>query len=241
MRDLLIFYGEYRNFDVTIPQLKNLDKFDIVVSTWNYTKEFDRFPPREDFLARKIGEHDIIKYISHAKVTISEYDTKYQHNTTNMISCWQRGLNMVDGKQYNRIFLHRVDMISTFDNIINEEFEDVIYGEPGEIIDGKMDWFNDYIFAGNFDIMQRFIKSFELIDYPIPHKPIADVMIKMNFPFKEIKSFKCGLEYQLVRYNHRQIVDYLNKNKMYYFDLPKTNKIKIDYENISERFLSVNL
>lgn len=241
MSDLLILYGEYRNFDVVIPQLKNLDKFDIIVSTWNHTKEFSRIPPKSDFLEKNISESDILNYIPNARCIISDIHKKFHYNTTNMISCWQRGLNLIQNQYYDRIFLHRTDMISTFYKIIDYEFDDVIYGEPGNIIDGDMDYFGDYLFAGKFDIMKQFITSFDLIEYPIPHKPIANMVMKMKFPYKEIKNFKCGLEYELVRYDHRGIIDNLNKNGIYFFDLPKKHNIRIDYTNISENFFTKNL
>ena len=35
MKDLLIFFGEYRTFDVTMEQLQDLDKVDVIVSIWS--------------------------------------------------------------------------------------------------------------------------------------------------------------------------------------------------------------
>ena len=40
-KTLLIFFGELRTFEYVIPQLKNLDQVDIVLSTWNESTRFD--------------------------------------------------------------------------------------------------------------------------------------------------------------------------------------------------------
>ena len=34
-KDLLIFFGQYRTFDITMPYFKNLDKVDVIISTWS--------------------------------------------------------------------------------------------------------------------------------------------------------------------------------------------------------------
>ena len=233
MRDLLIFFGEYRNFDVIIPQLKNLDKFDIVFSTWNFTKEFsyvDKCP--EKYFQKDISEEDILKYIPSAKVIISKREDKYFNNTTNMIYHWKTAISEIDGDKYNRVFLHRCDMISTFDIILDENFEDDTIYLQSEGIDINGLFINDYLFAGNFNIMKHFINSFDLDESYVNHYSIGEVITKMNFSYKDIRTLNNVVKYELARYDHRMILEQLNKENMFFFDLSKTNEAYINYMKI---------
>jgi hypothetical protein len=233
MRDLLIFFGEYRNFDVIIPQLKNLDKFDIVFSTWNFTKEFsyvDKCP--EKYFQKDISEEDILKYIPSAKVIISKREDKYFNNTTNMIYHWKTAISEIDDDKYNRVFLHRCDMISTFDIILDENFEDDTIYLQSEGIDINGLFINDYLFAGNFNIMKHFINSFDLDESYVNHYSIGEVITKMNFSYKDIRTLNNVVKYELARYDHRMILEQLNKESMFFFDLSKTNETYINYMKI---------
>jgi hypothetical protein len=235
MRDLLIFFGEYRNFDVAIPHLKNLNKFDIIVSTWNRTQQFSYKGYPDECLEKYIIDDDILKYIPTAKVIIHDIDKKYMYNTTNMISCWKRAIESIGDLKYNKVILHRTDMISTFDSIIDEEFDnDTIYLQS-EGFDENGLFINDYFFAGNFDIIKKFVESFELKEYPIHHYPIGDLITNMNFFYKDIKLFNNSIKYELVRYNHRDIVDNLNKAGVNFFDLAKTDELYINYMEIFKK------
>ena len=233
MRDLLIFFGEYRNFDVIIPQLKNLDKFDIVFSTWNFTKEFsyvDKCP--EKYFQKHISEENILKYIPSAKVIISKREDKYFNNTTNMIYHWKTAISEIDDDKYRRVFLHRCDMISTFDIMLDENFEeDTIYLQS-EGIDTNGLFINDYLFAGNFNIMKHFINSFDLDESYVNHYSIGEVITKMNFSYKDIRTLNNVVKYELARYDHRMILEQLNKESMFFFDLSKTNETYINYMKI---------
>ncbi len=233
MRDLLIFFGEYRNFDVIIPQLKNLDKFDIVFSTWNFTKEFsyvDKCP--EKYFQKDISEENILKYIPSAKVIISKREDKYFNNTTNMIYHWKTAISEIDDDKYNRVFLHRCDMISTFDIILDENFEDDTIYLQSEGIDINGLFINDYLFAGNFNIMKHFINSFDLDESYVNHYSIGEVITKMNFSYKDIRTLNNVVKYELARYDHRMILEQLNKENMFFFDLSKTNEAYINYMKI---------
>ena len=233
MRDLLIFFGEYRNFDVIVPQLKNLDKFDIVFSTWNFTKEFyyvDKRP--EKYRESDISEDDILKHIPSAKVIISKREDKYFNNTTNMIYHWKTAISEIDDDKYRRVFLHRCDMISTFDNLLDEDFEqDTIYLQF-EGIDTNGLFINDYLFAGKFNIMKRFIDSFDLDESYVNHYSIGEIITKMNFPYKDIRTLDSVIKYELARYEHRVILEQLNNNNVFFFDLNEAHEIYINYMKI---------
>jgi hypothetical protein len=236
MKDLLIFFGEYRNFDVIIPQLKNLDKFDIVFSTWNFTKEFsyvDKCP--EKYLQKDISEEDILKYIPSAKVIISKREDKYFNNTTNMIYHWKTAISEIDGDKYNRVFLHRCDMISTFDIILNENFEDNTIYLQSEGIDTNGLFINDYLFAGNFNIMKHFINSFDLDESYVNHYSIGEVITKMNFSYKDIRTLNNVVKYELARYDHRMILEQLNNSNIFFFDLNQTDEVCINYRKVFKK------
>jgi hypothetical protein len=236
MKDLLIFFGEYRNFDVIIPQLKNLDKFDIVFSTWNFTKEFsyvDKCP--EKYLQKDISEEDILKYIPSAKVIISKREDKYFNNTTNMIYHWKTAISEIDGDKYNRVFLHRCDMISTFDIILDENFEDNTIYLQSEGIDTNGLFINDYLFAGNFNIMKHFINSFDLDESYVNHYSIGEVITKMNFSYKDIRTLNNVVKYELARYDHRMILEQLNNSNIFFFDLNQTDEVCINYRKVFKK------
>ena len=233
MKDLLIFFGEYRNFDVIVPQLKNLDKFDIVFSTWNFTKEFSYVDKRpEKYRESDISEDDILKHIPSAKVIISKREDKYFNNTTNMIYHWKTAISEIDDDKYRRVFLHRCDMISTFDNLLDEDFEqDTIYLQF-EGIDTNGLFINDYLFAGKFNIMKRFIDSFDLDESYVNHYSIGEIITKMNFPYKDIRTLDSVIKYELARYEHRVILEQLNNNNVFFFDLNEAHEIYINYMKI---------
>jgi hypothetical protein len=236
MRDLLIFFGEYRNFDVIIPQLKNLDKFDIVFSTWNFTKEFsyvDKCP--EKYFQKDISEEDILKYIPSAKAIISKREDKYFNNTTNMIYHWKKAISEIDGNKYSRVFLHRCDMISTFDNLLDENFEDDTIYLQSEGINANGLFINDYLFAGNFNIIKRFVDSFDL-DLPmVSHYSIGEIITKMNFSYKDIRTLDSVIKYELARYDHRIIIEQLNNSNIFFFDLNKTDEAYISYMKVFKK------
>jgi hypothetical protein len=236
MRNLLIFFGEYRNFDVIIPQLKNLDKFDIVFSTWNFTKEFsyvDKCP--EKYFQKDISEEDILKYIPSAKVIISKREDKYFNNTTNMIYHWKKAISEIDSNKYNRVFLHRCDMISTFDIMLDENFEDDTIYLQSEGVDTNGLFINDYLFAGNFSIMKHFINSLDLDESYVNHYSIGEVITKMNFSYKDIRTLSNVVKYELARYDHRIIIEQLNNRNIFFFDLNKTDEEYINYRKVFKK------
>jgi hypothetical protein len=236
MTNLLIFFGEYRNFDVIIPQLKNLDKFDIVFSTWNFTKEFsyvDKCP--EKYFQKDISEEDILKYIPSAKVIISKREDKYFNNTTNMIYHWKKAISEIEGNKYNRVFLHRCDMISTFDIMLDENFEDDTIYLQSEGVDTNGLFINDYLFAGNFNIMKHFINSLDLDESYVNHYSIGEVITKMNFSYKDIRTLSNVVKYELARYDHRMILEQLNNSNIFFFDLNQTDEVCINYRKVFKK------
>ena len=57
----------------------------------------------------------------------------------------------------------------------------------------------------------------------------------MNFFYKDIRLFNNSIKYELVRYNHRDIVDNLNKAGVNFFDLEKTNELYLNYMEVFKK------
>ena len=121
-KDLLIFFGQYRTFDVILPQLQDLDKVDVIVSTWS-----------DDISKQKIDL--IYKHIPHAIVLTAdsneldsilfenlEYEDGFSvdslENTTRMYYHWKKVINYVDETKYQKVILHRTDTISDWNKAI---------------------------------------------------------------------------------------------------------------------------
>jgi hypothetical protein len=67
------------------------------------------------------------------------------------------------------------------------------------------------------------------------HYPIGDLITNMNFFYKDIRLFNNSIKYELVRYNHRDIVDNLNKAGVNFFDLAKTDELYINYMEVFKK------
>ena len=238
MRNLLILFGEYRNFDLAIPQLKNLDKFDVIVSTWDYSQQVTLNELREQIGVhqQQITKNNIIKYIPHATPIILKHGTHSKYNTTNMINHWKLALKSIGTKRYDKIILHRCDMISTFHTLLDTDFEeDILYCEPGMITHGISNWFNDYIVAGTHSIMEKFITTFELKDYPSPHIPIFETINQNNIKFNHIDVLYPRIKYHIIRVRHRPVMNVLNTEGICFFDLDETNKLYKKFIQISHK------
>jgi hypothetical protein len=198
-KTLLIFFGEYRVFDLIIPQLKDLDKVDVVFSTWDSSlRTSDNYlSVNGKFISTPISNEHILNVLPSIKKYYIVDNNKFQskHNTWKMYWHWKNAINNIENpEQYEKVILHRCDMISEWHKIINLQIEnDVIYLQGGDVnqisyIDKYSGvWINDYCFYGGFDIMKRFINSFNKDNYEIPHLPIWDVLIENNIKYKPVK------------------------------------------------------
>ena len=234
-KTLLIFFGEYRLFDLIIPQLLELDKVDIIFSTWDssvctgksYKSNFNQ----------SISESDILNVLptikQHHVTTMTDY-ISIKSSSWKMYWHWKNAINNVENpEQYKNVILHRCDMISEWHKILNMNIEDdVLYCQttyPTIHTIGSFSgvWVNDYYFFGGFDIMKRFINSFDKKNYYVPHFPIWDVISENNIKFKQIDNVVTWLitthQWDLIEF-----IKYLNSNNIKILDEFKNPNSKLN-------------
>jgi hypothetical protein len=218
-KTLLIFFGELRTFEYVIPHLKDLDKVDIVLSTWNESTRFDTKFLVDDKLIYEIipniKQHHIVNPDS-----IPNFHFKW--NSWKMYWHWKNAINNVENlEQYENVILHRTDLISNWETILDTYIEsDTIYCHHGDLINpyfkkgiyglkNESVWINDYYFFGKFDIMKKFVNSFDKNNYPTPHIGIWETLSTNNFQFKQFI-----LKAKLIRDLNIEEIEYLNLNNI---------------------------
>jgi hypothetical protein len=239
-KTLLIFFGEYRTFEYTIPQLENLDKVDIILSTWNISRRFvdsfvDYFYVDEYKIKHLLP--NIKQYYVIDKNTIPNYEGK--HTTWKMYWHWKNVINNIDNpEQYENVILHRCDMISDWHKLLDLEIQkDIVYLQKSNIDEisyiGNHSgiWINDYCFFGKFDIMKKFINSFDRDNYEVPHFPIYTTLIENNISFKHYT-----MTNYLVRDYHIEYMKYLNSNNINFLNLNMNSKLFKKYYEIINDF-----
>ena len=250
-KTLLIFYGEYRSFDTIIPQLKNLDKVDIIFSTWDYStngcaigkvefyKEFKLESTNIDFIQKKFPN---------LKLIVSDY-TSYESNhiISKIIYHWKTAINSIDDdKKYDKVFIHRCDMVSNWDIILNKKLEDSIYLHTKQ--NEKLEWLNDMFLFGKYSIIKNFIN---LID--IPNKELKPYEIHTTILANTINKHKLKwigtneIVFRLVRFYLESFFKKLtNKNINYIYECDdKSDEYKelvmIHNQNTEpENFIEIN-
>lgn len=207
-KNLFIFYGEYRTFEKIVNKLKNLDKFDVIFSTWDYCTT------NGDITKSKIQNvcsfcNPIISSHLHFNSLLSMMNGEFLKtkgdvsvNTTRMLYHMKVALNSVDSNEYDSVILHRCDALS---NITELDFSlienDTLYIDPGEITETSF-WVNDYCFVGKIKTMKSYIDSIPFILYNTPHfcwgEPILKYNLKYNWYHTLFKN-KNDFEFNLVR------------------------------------------
>lgn len=232
-KNLLIFFGEYRTFEYIIPQLNRLNEVDIIFSTWDYTEIISINPLNNTLKTINeiyntksyINENNIKKFLPNCvpiihKINDSPYNEK--GNLYKMHFHWIEAMNIIkDSFNYDKVILHRCDMVSNWDTLLDKNFKtDTLYIDEGEFC-GDSFWVGDYIFAGNFNVMKNFINLFKNGKYitptPIePHYYLGEAILKNNFKWDSL-----NINTSLVRYDHIKLFDKLNKANIKFLDLKK--------------------
>jgi hypothetical protein len=132
-KQLLILFGEWRNFDDIIPQLK-FDGFDVIISTW------DRkwigggaYKVENNFsIENTLTEDYIIKKLPNIKkLLIHDFKIhgRHSHNTENMVFHWRTAIKNVDHlNRYNKILFQRFDCLSNLEVLSEYKIEsDTVY------------------------------------------------------------------------------------------------------------------
>jgi hypothetical protein len=236
-KNLLIFFGEYRTFEYIIPQLENLDKVDVIFSTWSTSKV--NYVYRYEVTRDKILS--ILPSIKHIYITEKTPYTN-KHNTWKMYWHWKNVINNIENhEEYENVILHRCDLVSDWHKVLELDIEDntlYISGRPGVIehIDKHSGIFvNDYWFFGKFDIIKKFVNGFNKENYVVPHFPIWDVIEENNIKYSNLFIIKC----LLIRDYHIEFVDYLNSNNLKLLDISEQSDGKL-YRFFEDLFLTKN-
>lgn len=177
-KDLLIFFGEFRTFDVILPQLKDLDKVDIIVSTWESGVDTP--------IDEKYDIESARQYIPHATFLL-EPDLSYKLTRTyKMYYHWRKAINYVsDDTQYNNVIIHRIDMISNWHRILNSNLnEDTLYINYRGSEELNSFFINDYFIIGKFSIIKKFINLITDNECSEPHFPLGNLILNKKIKFK---------------------------------------------------------
>jgi hypothetical protein len=218
-KTLLILFGELRTFEYVVPFLNKLNEVDVIISTWsNSHYDTGSFNVTEPLITK------ILPNIKQCHITDSaKINVNHKSHSWRMYWHWKTAINNIENSdEYENVILHRCDLISNWDTILDLEIkDDTLYLNLGEggvdevsYIDSHSGiWVDDYYFFGKFNVMKKFINSFNKENYPVPHFPIWDVLSENNINFKDFK-----LETYLIKYYH---INWLK-------DLIKKNKLSID-------------
>jgi hypothetical protein len=189
-KDLLIFFGQYRTFDLILERLLDLDKVDVIISTWSdVTKE----------------QIDLIyKYIPHATVLTTDSNKFIEfENAAKMYYHWKNAINHVDETKYEKVILHRTDTVSNWQNVLNYKLEeDTLYlndAGDGNFISrdrivkrGVMNhhWIDDQFIFGNMNIIKKFINYIEIVPKETTaHFHLGNIILEHNIPTKRWDDF----------------------------------------------------
>jgi hypothetical protein len=161
-KTLLIFFGELRTFEHIIPHLKNLDKVDVMLSTWmvsNYDN--NKFQVDENLIQSiyaNIKYCNIIDYTQIENFELKDSCWKLFYHWKNCIN------NIKDSDEYDTIIFHRCDLLSNWHSILDIEVkDDTLYVHTdnypvGYPVSNKNSyWINDYYFFGKFNIVKKFV------------------------------------------------------------------------------------
>lgn len=191
-KDLLVFFGQYRTFDITLPYFKNLDKVDVIVSTWS-----------NELTKEKIDL--IYKYIPHAIVLTNDFDKlepRFKKAHGPMYFHWKNVIDYLDETKYEKVLLHRTDIISNWNNILDIKLDEKtlylnnIDFQPTlskEIVPkkGVIDryWIDDQLIIGNVNIIKKLIETIIDNNNFEPHFPIGNVIINEKILVKSWNDF----------------------------------------------------
>ena len=201
-KDLLAFFGELRDFAFVIPLLKDLDKVDIIVSTWSISSRGDtEFEVNEDYIKKILPNVKQVHIINNDDFTYTwmmDNDYEQAHiknthhiNTHRIIHHWKTIINNLKNiNEYDNIIVHRTDLVSSWNEILNQDIEkDTIYLHTHDSLYATSEeypmahWCNDYYFYGDVTIVNKFVNSFKE-DSMDSHHAIFQVLYDNNIKYK---------------------------------------------------------
>jgi hypothetical protein len=238
-KHLIIFFGQYRNFNHIVPQL-NLDGFDVIASTWDMAFSANKVGVTTNNWRTPITEDDILKYIPNAKVIISNHllgDKLFGfRNPAKMLYHIKNAINSIPSdKIYDTISLHRFDLFSNIHEIQNMKLEeDVFYGDSTKVGEGGL---QDWLFFGKDEIIKKYINLFDYDDIVDEEAHQIHSRHLTNYNIKQKPISNTIIEYTLLKdlsgEGYSNFLKSYNLNGIKYFDLDKDSDLaKIFKQNI---------
>lgn len=230
-KNLLILFGEYRTFETIYPHLSgDLDKFEIMLPTWNQSVEWYDGGTRTKTI--KVTEDKILE--KNIIPIINNISSKFLSNTANMIYHWRAAINSITLdkiSQYDNVILHRCDMVSDVLRLDLSKIQPgILYCEPGHMDDEAGFWMNDYFFVSKFDLMKSFINTIKLAEYPYPHFPLGNSILKNKISYCHLNQLclpKFQPRYRIIRPQDHELVNLLqnlSENNIKIFDIATDSK-----------------
>jgi hypothetical protein len=237
-KHLIIFFGQYRNFNHIVPQL-NLNGFDVIASTWDMAFSGDKIGVTNNWRI-PITEDDILRYIPNAKVIISNHllgDKLFGFiNPAKMLYHIKNAINSIPSdKIYDTISLHRFDLFSNIHEIQNMKLEeDVFYGDSTKVGEGGL---QDWLFFGKDEIIKKYINLFDYDDIVDEEAHQIHSRHLTNYNIKQKPISNTIIEYTLLKdlsgEGYSNFLKSYNLNGIKYFDLDKDSDLaKIFKQNI---------
>ena len=224
-KTLLILYGEYRTFDTVFPQLKKLDDVDIIFSTWDKSTS-GCVPNQKDwykeFTLKETNIKVIQKKLPNLKLIVTNQEVQLDKSVVwKIVYHWRTALNHINGT-YDKIFVHRCDMVSNWDMILTDDLDNqslYIDCHEGWLDDDNL-WINDMFFYGNGDVVKNFINSIteplEKLAPPEIHSVLLNTIINNKIKYKKSSLIK----FRLIRWYLEDFFKQLTKSNINYIDTP---------------------
>lgn len=190
--NLLIFFGQLRTFEYVIPHLKRIDEVDVVISTWSENIiNNEKTLVNEDLIRNTIPNIKQIHISNQNDIKIN-YINKHGFNFNMMIYHWKTAINNIENvNQYDKIIIHRCDLYSDWDRILDLDIQDdTIYLHHNNFPYCTSDkypnavWCNDYFFFGKPTIIKKYINCFDRDDYIDPHLDIYKTLYDNNIKYE---------------------------------------------------------
>jgi hypothetical protein len=229
-KTLLIFFGEFRTFPLIPHQLCELDKVDIVFSTWGKIQTIGT-----NFELDKSQIDLCYKILPNIKLLLSDYiylGHEKVNNSTKMYYHWRTAINSVEDETiYDKVFLHRCDMISEWHTILKLDWKpDTLYVQTGSSPEIHNFWINDYYLGGDFKTVKRFVNLFKDNNDPISHHAIGNKIIEHNFNWENLR-----LRTFLIRDWHREFISELNNNNIKFINEKRDSDLAYKFVEIHNK------
>jgi len=191
--NLLILFGQLRTFEYVIPHLKRIDDVDVVISTWSENViNGEKVLVDENLIRNTIPNIKQIHISNQNSIEINTMLSKHGVTFHLMVHHWKTSINNIKNiNQYDKIILHRCDLYSDWDKILDLDIqEDTIYLHHNNLPYRTTDeypnaiWCNDYFFFGKPSIIKKYINSFDRYDYDDPHLDIYKTLYDNNIKYE---------------------------------------------------------